>query len=250
MLGDETQSDLVIEPIIGWRSWLVDYDTGNFKSPDRGDQWVDGNLQWDGTCSCALSGGLCHCGINAFATRQQLAERAYFDHMAIGSVALSGTVRQFPLGWRAQKAQVYEVWARNLIYEHKVRQAALKVGATYRGIIDDGFADMQEIADRWRKVHRKSARFLRAAAALWILGNICAIIGLGVWLVATMAALGAAMICCFASAQQAWQLQTFRAPSSESSSKQSWLLLGSAMLCVFMFTAAPAIIVLDIIVRR
>jgi hypothetical protein len=79
----------------------------------------------------------CQCGVNAFATIEQLIERGYTeDEMvtAIGRVELWGEVRSFERGWRAEHAQAAEVWALREFEASDVRQACVDAGIAYRGV--------------------------------------------------------------------------------------------------------------------
>lgn len=73
---------------------------------------------------------VCRCGINAWATAEQLADSPYAGHLALGRVELTGHVRQFDSGWRGEKARITHLWAnpapvkppnRTTSIEHQVR---------------------------------------------------------------------------------------------------------------------------------
>lgn len=109
------------------------------------------------------AGDQCHCGINAFGTEHQIQMSNYFNScQAIGVVHLSGEVRQFAKGWRAQHAQVARVWATQPEYEEIVREAAKSVGAVYEGVaeVDEG--------------ERAAARAAEAKKALKMFGTVFA----------------------------------------------------------------------------
>lgn len=82
----------------------------------------------------------CHCGINAFVDPQTLTSTSYTgDHevQALGQVQLSGEVRGYERGWRAQAGRAAALWATSAEHEQAVRAAAVQVGAAYEGIWED-----------------------------------------------------------------------------------------------------------------
>jgi hypothetical protein len=157
------------EPLIGWRGWdIID---GRFTSPDQGTVWgEDGTLQWNGSCGCFVADARivkammtalaesgkpaseqdalnalrseepCHCGINSFATRERL-EAAHYasDCDAVGEVELTGEVRTFEDGYRAERAQIVRVWATRWRHAHEVRWAAKDAGIEYAGVLSRGW---------------------------------------------------------------------------------------------------------------
>jgi hypothetical protein len=75
----------------------------------------------------------CVCGVNAFATPEQLEQSRYADMPAVGCVLLEGEVRAFERGWRAERARVHLVWAATWLHAERVREAAEACGAIYMG---------------------------------------------------------------------------------------------------------------------
>lgn len=167
MLGNldtNTQIPDFIEPLHGWRSWQVN-DQGQFISPQRKNVWEGGRLAWDGKCGCParvattirkvagavakellaerLKNGelpkappiVCLCGINAYSSYEQITGSPYYKAgHAIGLVHMSGTVRQYEDGWRAEYARIARVWATDAKYADAVRAAADSCGAVYEGV--------------------------------------------------------------------------------------------------------------------
>lgn len=85
-----------------------------------------------------LRGETCCCGVNAYASREQLMESRYADDIrirALGQVELTGEVHQFELGWRGQRARIVRVWARLAEHEPLVELAAREAGIEYCGVI-------------------------------------------------------------------------------------------------------------------
>jgi hypothetical protein len=83
---------------------------------------------------------LCQCGINAFRTSHLLAERGYLDFdnrerpiHAVGRVELTGRVREYERGYRAERAQIIEVWATGMGRGGYVELICKRLGLTYRG---------------------------------------------------------------------------------------------------------------------
>lgn len=189
MLGDQ-HTQLLIEPIMGWRSWSVKEINGrpSFVSPQQNTPWDRGRLDWDGECRCERSRSAasrmwrqhtewirrdrersagednperqtrlrmlkelgdpeqCHCGINAFAHAGQLIDGPHLfltANHAVGQVALSGMVRGYERGWRAERAQVMRVWANsdaNSFQQYApnlVEAAAKEAGVQFMGTVDD-----------------------------------------------------------------------------------------------------------------
>lgn len=212
MLGD-TVAELLIEPIIAWRTWSAKSVDGQplLTSPLRSSEWHEGQLIWDGTCGCERSRkgarntllsrqralkrlqtegisehehkveamlhalrsrgsgedqpapepdtvqeriakikqGIkmlgnpdeCHCGINAFATAQQMLGSTHMMHTSnhvLGQVELSGTVRKYEAGWRAERGRVVRIWSgtHSDVNEYLVRAAAQVASVEYMGSID------------------------------------------------------------------------------------------------------------------
>lgn len=95
---------LLMEPVIGWRAWHVvkSYGTWQLISPQKDVLWTPGQPT---VALCRHDGGCSSCGINAFATREQLDGDAYYGSKpVIGQVALWGLVHEHGRGWRAQFA--------------------------------------------------------------------------------------------------------------------------------------------------
>lgn len=140
----ETQEpQLLIEPIIAWRSWGVE--EGHLTSPVRRYPWHDGTMGADLSADACRCGSLyykneqCVCGVNAYATRRLLMSSPYcipwFMRCAcIGEVALSGEVRGFRDGWRAETGQIKRVWAVTRWHAKRVREAADASGVQYMGV--------------------------------------------------------------------------------------------------------------------
>lgn len=200
MLGDETQ--LLIEPIVGWRGWGIEDVylgkglgwnrtgwTAQLTSPQQGDTWDAGTLRWDGACKCDYSqrerrraqllamqatiaqiesGEIeppalnierytqalyttceclyelivdeCHCGINAFATAEQMDEAGYRGDdkvRIVGQVELSGLVRGFERGWRGETGRAVRLWAAKEQWAQYTQIAAEHAGAQFMGVWDE-----------------------------------------------------------------------------------------------------------------
>lgn len=189
MLGEQN-TQLLIEPIIGWRTWSVRKENGqpSFISPFQQTVWDRGSLNWNGVCGCektrtatqrqidkfqaaldmlnshaevdthpelieqkqkamqrlaeAGDADQCHCGINAFSLPGQVLDDPIMNMVcghAIGQVALSGLVRGYEYGWRAERAQIVRVWTGAMPEADPklVRAAAEAAGAQYMGRVDD-----------------------------------------------------------------------------------------------------------------
>jgi hypothetical protein len=104
--------------------------------------------------------GVCHCGINAFATRRLMIESRYLPRsctagriQAFGEVALSGVVRKYEIGYRAELARVVRVWSLSPYAPEadQVRKAAEAAGAQYMGWLDAGAWRRQVRRERWRE---------------------------------------------------------------------------------------------------
>jgi hypothetical protein len=85
----------------------------------------------------AVSCSECLCGINAFASRELLAASSYVmapGALAAGTVELTGEVRAYELGWRAERARASELWTLWPEDEAHVRSICARVGADYMGV--------------------------------------------------------------------------------------------------------------------
>lgn len=114
MLGNNNETHLVIEPIIGWRAWDA-RESGKLFSPSRGDEWPAEGLTAE-LCPdhpAAEDADDCHCGINAWVSEAELARSAYGRTEVWGEVALTGRVRQFDLGWRGEHGRPRKLWVRD-----------------------------------------------------------------------------------------------------------------------------------------
>jgi hypothetical protein len=81
----------------------------------------------------------CACGINAFATVEQLTHGNYDMSrgvQAIGCVELTGIVRRYERGWRAEHGKIVRVWAQSPRIATAVEAAAREAGAVYEGLWD------------------------------------------------------------------------------------------------------------------
>lgn len=81
----------------------------------------------------------CHCGINAFASSAHLQQAMLTlgSIEAVGQVALTGTVRCFEKGWRAEHGQIVRVWAIDRTDPGDVAAAAEAAGAQFMGVWDE-----------------------------------------------------------------------------------------------------------------
>jgi hypothetical protein len=151
----------------GWNDELIE---PLLVSPYQTTFWDGGIHTWDGTCGCgadertrrgltrlqrlvqslrrlplvrrlwpvAASDWLgCHCGVNAWRTRELALERVEVGTTcdAFGSVALSGRVVQFATGWRAEQARIERVWATSDDVAERVALAATAAGVRYEGVL-------------------------------------------------------------------------------------------------------------------
>lgn len=187
MLGRNDSAQLLIEPISGWRAWRVI--DGKLASPDKRCPWYDGQLMWDMQCHCGYqrrqqalktsesrgqavakrqgrADDECLCGINAFAEREQLANSSYVDHDAIGHVHLTGQVRGYAIGWRAERARIVEVWATSQLTAGKVQAAAEASRVTYRGVAGRDFVEWDLLQARHLQLHR---HLMKLTMAVWLL---------------------------------------------------------------------------------
>lgn len=130
--------------------------------------------------------GPCHCGINAFAKRQQLARKLRYmvryprqKHvMAIGTVKLKGEVREYEHGWRAEHAWVHQVWALTDREGDvkRIQEAAEAAGAQYMGAcpkkrwMAQGVIDwvMSPWIGRLKPIHLVAPTMIFGAAAPWL----------------------------------------------------------------------------------
>lgn len=107
-----SQRELVIDPIIGWRSWKIirSYERLMLTSPtQRGFVWNPGQVMHafcDHDTASRARG--CSCGFYAFASKQDLlADPSYSRVDAIGPVHLMGEVSAHNKGFRAQQALIH-----------------------------------------------------------------------------------------------------------------------------------------------
>jgi hypothetical protein len=111
MLG--AHADMVVpdavSPAIGWRTWSAQKSYGRWVlvSPSQGDVWPHRPGQYM-QAHCQHSDRRrakgCDCGINAFASREQLSESMYAGQMVWGEVKLWGEVHEFEQGLRGECA--------------------------------------------------------------------------------------------------------------------------------------------------
>lgn len=209
MLGEPQDSELVIEPIVGWRYWDVSH--GEFVSPQMGTGWRRGSLTWDGECGCGWGQKVsaarrvseftlrrvllrqppqvaCHCGVNAFDT----AERAINDSMllefpAVGQVELTGEVTQLEKGWRGQNARIVRVWSCDPLSDMNLRAACYLSGVQYMGPVNALVRPKtpQIVGGEPRVKERDSARVARLQVMLIIcMALFAAAVWAGGWIMA------------------------------------------------------------------
>lgn len=253
MLGDQQpdtpDEPLLIEPISGWRSWRVE--NGQLTSPDQGTQWQAGALSWDGECRCGRADD-CWCGINAFAEREQLADSRYIDHMVIGRVELTGRVRGYELGWRAEHARVVEIWAATAEDECTTRQVASSNGAAYMGVVDRDFIDWSVLERQHEGRNRRASQLQRAGFGIVVLAGILTAVATRSqstpwWPVAIAALLALAMYAQLASiralgAWENWYISRHHLPHI--GAKRIQLIYSTVAVSVLIGTFAPLLIVI------
>lgn len=108
---------MLIDPIVGWRSWDVKYERGeqkrlNLVSPTQGAIWPVDELVAKpcGSRSHELDPSSCLCGINAYVDEQHLLTGEYALKPVWGQVQMWGHVRKFEKGWRAERARPVKLW--------------------------------------------------------------------------------------------------------------------------------------------
>lgn len=170
------EPELIIEPIIGWRSWRTvrTEDGPRLQSPQQGTLWpTSGRLI--GQCEhehVPLPARACLCGVNAFADAHELiaSHPCYSSQPIIGQVALTGEVRCFERGWRGQHAQPVKIWARTHRHRRAAREVAAQYGIEYAGVVG---AKDSPWAERSRPIYW--------AAAAWTALAAMSAIGLMIW---------------------------------------------------------------------
>lgn len=87
----------------------------------------------------SIAEGLCACGVNAFADLELLLASPYAEgpDIVIGQVALSGAVRCYERGYRAEHGQIMRVWAVDESVAQQARHIADHSGFAYAGTLDD-----------------------------------------------------------------------------------------------------------------
>ena len=100
------------EPIVAWRVWSLWDDT---LRGFHGKVWLDRVLDAECPRCVEVPGVICTCGIYASKGAADPPLRAKFeDYLISGRVELSGIVIEHELGYRAQRARILELWARDL----------------------------------------------------------------------------------------------------------------------------------------
>lgn len=125
----------------------------------------------------------CHCGINAFAARDQLALSRYLVRRrhrthAVGTVALAGEVRVFERGYRADRARVDKVWATSWRYRRQVRSVAQVAGAQYMGVAHRRWWQLSALRGRvpgWIKAARRLHPYFAWASPLRLYASFCVV---------------------------------------------------------------------------
>lgn len=80
----------------------------------------------------------CHCGVNAFSSLAVLDEKGYLAEEnvhAVGTVYLSGIVRAFEHGYRAQRGEVGQLWAVRAEDAGDVEDVCRELGVQYMGLV-------------------------------------------------------------------------------------------------------------------
>jgi hypothetical protein len=115
-----------IEPVVGWRCWLVDPDRLRLRSPQRLHHWLPGRpLEVAGHCGGSRFAGLAgidvdvlselpvtcpcearNCGIHAAHTPEHALANRGWPYFVLGKVELYGKVINGTLGARGQKARI------------------------------------------------------------------------------------------------------------------------------------------------
>lgn len=132
MLGpyDNARVPDLAEPIMGWRAWRVcasDHyireGQTHLESPDQNTRWPASaplQAQWCTHHQTETDRAGCHCGINAYRTREQMEASMYtLSHGTVwGRVALWGEVREYEGGYRAEFAQIAELFISRHLLDH------------------------------------------------------------------------------------------------------------------------------------
>lgn len=109
-----------------------------FVSPTMGTPWPEGEHKWDSECRCEpkLREGGCACGVNAFARRRDLLMSEYARSGVIAQLELTGSVRCYELGYRAERAKIVRVWS-TVPGSHAVNieRVAREHGIEYAGLV-------------------------------------------------------------------------------------------------------------------
>lgn len=203
-------------------------------SPYRSTTWAGGVHTWDGVCHCgatvraeqgpawgqrlvqlarrsrlvrrlwpiASSDWLgCHCGVNAWRTREQALTQVEFGSLcdAFGEVSLSGRVSQFSTGWRAEHARIERVWATNDGAAERVEAAAMVAGIAYQGVLCH-----EELTLHRELLIDMAIRFapLILVAALWL-----AVYGAALWAAGALAGGALVQLAARRSARSSWSRQ-------------------------------------------
>jgi hypothetical protein len=125
-LGKSAGMAMQEHAVIGWRGWSIKREGQAvlLASPDRHALWPAGASLAAERCHYCdpmheshrpvwpHDPDACLCGINAFASREQLGRSAWAFKRVIGEVELTGQVRGFDAGWRASHARPRRLWAR------------------------------------------------------------------------------------------------------------------------------------------
>lgn len=152
-----------------WRALPPPVAELRFRSPDRGAFWrPDATLAWDGQRRCAIHAA--QTAIAAFDSAERLVKSTYLAQRlrriteddktdqtgagrslsisAIGACSLSGRVRAYEKGYRAELARIERVWTVGDADERYVRAAARTSGVTYMGRLqlDDLLGDSSALA--------------------------------------------------------------------------------------------------------
>lgn len=172
MLGTHEHEYLLTEPIVAWKAlnatWgFGSHDRQGFTSPSKRSFWHDGQLSWDEVCHCGhtpraldylLYGDRpapveCHCGINAYAKFADLLTSPYCAHGKesadiVARVQLTGRVRRYERGWRAEHARVDAAWyryARDLSSQGWLEGYCARQGVVYGGSFNHLMKRLNEI---------------------------------------------------------------------------------------------------------
>jgi hypothetical protein len=157
------------ECVIGWRTWsVVD---AQLASPRQGNLWPASGLAAV-RCKRCRDGRDCHCGINAFAHPWQIAGSPHYFEPGgfVGSVSLSGEVRTYRKGFRADRGQPHTLWAMDDKAHEIGHDIARRYGAAYAGRYDPDDLTWQLPAwQRTRALLRALALPTAAALALLLI---------------------------------------------------------------------------------